>query len=191
MTFKPVDYVDDTRPTREDVIEALRLVREGDDKNKWLAGDMAVAWLSQVEHGKQKDELASLAEGAGYTYSGFRERHDCSNFWPPAARQWQEGVITWSHYNRARRGTDYAGAVERMKHADANSLTVVAFDKWLGGDKLERSNLSDEMILPVWQLNDETIERLRQADPSAHILILPSWDDAYTKARVRPDKDGS
>src|SRR3990167_9954186 len=98
-----IDFETDTRPTVEDVIEALRLVRESDDANRWQAGDLVAAWLEQVGHGRRKSEMIRAAAAAGYTYAGLRERLDCSNFWPWAARRWP---VAWSFYNRARRGVE-------------------------------------------------------------------------------------
>ncbi len=130
----------DTRVTREEIIELLRLQRETDDESKWVVGDTCQAWLANVEHGQRMSELASLADASGYTYSGLRERHDNSAYWAHGSRKWEGGVITWSHYNRARRGVELPEAIERMEHADQNSLTVVAFEKYL---KLEHSNATD------------------------------------------------
>lgn len=145
------EQAQDTRPNREEIIECLRLYREKDDRSKWQAGDVAAAWLEMVEHGSQMTELASLAEASGYVYGGLKERYDCSQFWPPESRRWgstgtpetEESVITWSHYNRARRGTDLAGAIARLEYADSQSLTVTAFEKWLQGKSGNSTLLSE------------------------------------------------
>jgi hypothetical protein len=45
------------------------------------------------------------------------------------------------------------------------------------------------MVLPVWEINDATIQRLREAAIGAHIVILPAWDDDYKCAKVAPVKE--
>jgi hypothetical protein len=45
------------------------------------------------------------------------------------------------------------------------------------------------MVLPVWEINDATIQRLREAAIGAHIVVLPAWDDDYKSAKVAPVKE--
>ena len=167
--------------TREEITECLRLYREKDDRSKWQAGDVCVGWLASVEHGSRMSELASLAEASGYTYAGLRERHDCSAYWPKPKRLWTDGVIGWSHYNRARRGVDLNEACARMEHAEDNGLTVTAFDKWL---KWERSNIStapaplpaavQTVASAVADLRDRT-----DLPPMAKPIVAAMFDAAY------------
>lgn len=122
--------IDLSRASEEDVLETLRHLREGDDYSRWAAGDVCVARMEQVEHGKRGAYLKSLASGSGFTQAGLRERWDTSAFFPPEMRLWNHTVV-WSHYSRARRGNDFETACNILEHSEKRAWSVARLDLFL------------------------------------------------------------
>jgi hypothetical protein len=135
-TYTPAPH--DTRATFEEVTEALAVIREKDDENHWLAGDVSAAWLSGVEHGRRVAEIGLLADSSGYTYAGLRERIDCSMYWPVDMRE-QFRALPWSAFNRARRGAELEEAARRLAYLMDHPMGIDEFSQWCSG-KSEPSN---------------------------------------------------
>jgi len=120
----------------ESTVERLRLLRESDDESRWAAGDWVLEFLglplSERTDGVAKalpELLASLAADSGFGRAGLRERYHCSAFWPKETRGWNT-VVTWSHFNRARRGFDFETACDLMERAEQRGWSVAQFERF-------------------------------------------------------------
>ena len=147
----------DLRPTFEDVTEALAVIREKDDENHWLAGDVSAAWLAGVEYGRRVAEIGLMADASGYTYGGLRDRIDCSVHFPLEVREQFKG-LAWSFFNRARRGADLAESIKRLKYVMEHPMGVDEFTSWCSGksegsDK-SKPTLQDALLAVASALTD-------------------------------------
>jgi hypothetical protein len=141
-------------------------------------------------------ELAWLAAHSGYTRDGLRERVECSAFWEKGSRRWNNSV-TWSHYNRARRGFDFEEACDLLEKAEAETWSVAEFEmrcqeikrgrNGSAGNGAENNNPATGkkrlVELPVWNLNDRTIsELIERHGGHISIVVLPGndWEDGQS-----------
>lgn len=116
--------------SEEDVQDLLRELNERDDHSRWMAGDVCVARMAQVEHGQRMNYLGSLASATGYTYAGLRCRWDTSAFFPPEMRRWNH-TVTWSHYNLVRRGFEFETACDILERSQIRGWHVEKLRRFL------------------------------------------------------------
>lgn len=115
----------------EDTTAVLAGLRENDDRSRWVAGDVVVAFLGSSEHADDDtaSTIASLAAHSGFERGGLRERYHCSLFYPVGVRLWE--IASWSIYNRARRAVDLETACDHVEWADKRSASVARFERAL------------------------------------------------------------
>lgn len=91
-----------------------------------------VAFLGASEHADDDTAgtIASLAAHSGFERGGLRERYHCSLFYPTSLRRW-DNVVSWSHFNRARRGVDIETACDHLEWADKRAATVARLERAL------------------------------------------------------------
>lgn len=111
----------------DDVVNVLQSVRESEDVTAWHIGDVVLAYVGQFKRGHQGVELERLAHATGYTRAALRERKDTSGFYPAETRGYGPAV-SWSHFNRARRGHTLAQAQEWLDKAEELTWSVAELE---------------------------------------------------------------
>lgn len=111
----------------DEVVSVLQSVRESEDVTAWHIGDTVLAYVGQFKRGHQGVELERLAHATGYTRAALRDRKDTSGFYPREMRGYGPAV-SWSHYNRARRGHTLDQAQEWLDKAEELTWSVAELE---------------------------------------------------------------
>lgn len=100
----------------------------GEETLSWVVGDVVKGQVDRAMHGKKSQVLADIARDTNHSVSELREKMDCAAFWPPHVRKTimaRGGMpLTWSHFNRARRGMELATALSLLEKAVDHGWSV-------------------------------------------------------------------
>lgn len=107
--------------------------KAGEDVTHWVVGDIAVAMMENADHGEKMDLLNRYAGDTGYSQAEMREMHGTAKFWPPHVRKAimdadQEKLLSWSHFNRARRGLELEDAADAIELAYQRNWSVAQLE---------------------------------------------------------------
>lgn len=114
----------------ETLADTGRMIREQQDRDRWLLGDLA----EKVHKVYGENSLAKFAGDIQVPTKTLRDYHRVSRFYPSAARA-EFPALSWSHYRLAIRAGDLDKAMTRLEQAEGNNWPVAELDKQIGGKK--------------------------------------------------------
>ena len=182
----------------EDSVTFGMALRESHDLEAFVLGDLALISMG-VDHGEKGKKLSNFASAIGMSFHALRERADTAAFYPPVVRMEimpdpSLTSLTWSHFNRARRGRELDEARLLLAKAEADTLSVTQMEI-LGkqGDKTE-SALEEIVEVPqgagksgeLKDYNDILNDIVQMTNDLAYRL-----DDAGAWQRDFPDDKGA
>lgn len=117
----------------EDVVSVMQATREGSDVGAWVDGDLLVGMMVSTSESSVSGLIEKVAAATGRSVAELRQRHDCSKFWPPSIRRTiltKEGAetLSWSHFDRARRGLEFEDACDLVESALTSGWSVRAME---------------------------------------------------------------
>jgi hypothetical protein len=102
-------------------------LRESGDGGRFVVGYALVGLVGQERYGGRQKVLDDYCRDTGYTSSQVREYLDTASFWPVhtvRALMKDHPTLTWSHFNRARRGLEMADAQEIIERAGEENWSL-------------------------------------------------------------------
>lgn len=114
-------------------VAALQTTREGEDTNAWVAGYIVDGMVAGSKHGQKEKMYEDLARDTGRSVHDLRAKADTASFWPPHIVKTlmdkdEARVLSWSHFDKARRGLELAEAEAMLTKAIDNSWSVRQFE---------------------------------------------------------------
>jgi len=113
----------------ETQISVLQSTREGEDVAAWVTGHMLVGLMEGQEYSSGTKMLEQVATATGRTVADLRQKYDTAKYWSPkvlkAILEHDDAqFLSWSHFDRARRGMETAEAEALVQDALDNTWSV-------------------------------------------------------------------
>jgi hypothetical protein len=139
--------------------EYIDFVDEGLDLLKDLVCDFEVS-VGRPKKGEDSPTLSDLSNAWNCPRSTMSEWRLVSKFYPTDARTFDPDIITWTHYNLARKSSegDLCNALELLEHAQEQHMATRAFERYLDGIYFE--GVFRRSDLPEWlrdQIPDDVL----------------------------------
>lgn len=144
----------------ETAAATIQQTGEGEDVIHWVHGYVVRGMVAGEPHGKKLALLRSLARDTNRSEGELREKSDCAEFYPPFVVKAyldkdSEGLLSWSHFNRARRGMDMPGAQALLDDALEHGWSVARLE----AERLKRLSPGEEDD----EEQDSTMNKLNMA----------------------------
>lgn len=189
----------------ETALAVISAAREGTDVNAWVVGYTAASKIEDTEYGKKEEVLADLAAKTGHSVHDLRAKVDTARFWPPSivkALLEKDGaeMLSWSHFDRARRGLEFEEACELIEESASSGWSVRQMER----DRMRRRNKAqgkqDDPLLKkakAFMSRAEAFfnESQREGGVDAEILgkvaeaynLVEKWASARESQHAQPD----
>lgn len=157
-------------PDFESVVGELQHYRAVGDAMRWKAGDVVNSYLkSERSDAESADTVRDkLAAHSGYTRAQLREYSHCSAFFSEIVRDDYPEVVTWSHFNRARRCGDFDRAIQLLNLCAEESWSVAQLDRYRAEMYSDDSDPDEEESgtdsAEVVDVSEEIVEALKHLD---------------------------